>query len=467
MSVRLPGMFKKDFTVFMIFWILLLLAWMPAYIALYPGTFGYDTPIQMEEYFGYRPLDSHHPLLHTFIMGSFMKLGDAVFQSYSRGLAMFTLFQGMVVTNGLACLLLFLKKRGLPKVFLALSLLWLMFHPFLQVLTFNSTKDILFGAAFLHFMIAFSEMMDRKGEEEPGNTGQKAYLLVSGVLMCLLRNQGIYILAITTLLCIFLRIRKKGVYKSLAGAILISAMYFLFCAHVLQIPAGDMREMLSLPMQQIARVCSESLTGDLEKEMPQEWLEIAEEIIPEENILAYQPNSADAVKDGFLTDILRKNPCRYISLYLSLGIRYPALYAQAAGDMILPYLDMRQNEYRGLMFLYTFPQIDHWGILQHRKLPEYRTYLENMVLYDAPRLFDPGCCIWIMALIMVMSILQKRKDCLIEMLPAVLFLGTNLLGPVALLRYSYPLMLITPLLAGMLLRTAGYHIRLNHKKMEK
>lgn len=467
MSVRLSGMFKKDFAVFMIFWILLLLAWMPAYIALYPGTFGYDTPIQMEEYFGYRPLDSHHPLLHTFIMGSFMKLGDAAFQSYSKGLAMFTLFQGIVVTNGLACLLLFLKKKGLPKLFLALSLLWLALHPFLQVLTFNSTKDILFGAAFLHFMIAFSAMIDRKEEEEPGHAGPKAYLLTAGILMCLLRNQGIYILLITTLMCMILRIREKGMYKSLAGAILVSAMYFLFCAHVLQIPEGDMREMLSLPMQQIARVCSESLTGDPEKEMPLKWLEIAEEIIPRENILAYQPDSADAVKDGFQTDILLKNPGRYVSLYLFLGIRYPALYAQAAGDMIFPYLDMRQNEYRGLMFLYTFPQIDHWGILQHRKLPEYRAYLENMALYDAPRLFDPGCCIWIMALTMVISILRKRKDILLEMLPAMLFLGTNLLGPVALLRYSYPLMLIAPMLAGMLLQTAGCRIGLNHKKIEK
>lgn len=318
MSVRLPWMFKKDFVVCMIFWILLLLAWMPAYIALYPGTFGYDTPIQMEEYFGYRPLDSHHPLLHTFIMGTFMKLGDAVFQSYSRGLAMFTFVQGLVVTNGLACLLLFLKKRGLPKVFLVLSLLWLMFHPFLQVLTFNSTKDILFGAAFLHFMIAFSEMIGRNGEKEQEHTGQKAYLLTSAVLMCLLRNQGIYILLITTLMCIFLRIRKKGMYKSLTGAIFISAMYFLFCAHVLQIPAGDMREMLSLPMQQIARVCSESLTGNLEKEMPPKWLEAAEKIIPKENILTYQPNSADAVKDGFQTDILRKDPSRYIFMLVKI-----------------------------------------------------------------------------------------------------------------------------------------------------
>ena len=61
----LPG---SDRALFFILWGILLLAWLPAYLALFPGTFGYDVPEQMQQFFGEMPLTAHHPVLHTWLV---------------------------------------------------------------------------------------------------------------------------------------------------------------------------------------------------------------------------------------------------------------------------------------------------------------------------------------------------------------------------------------------------------------
>ena len=43
----------------LIFFLLLVLFWIPAFLALFPGTFGADAPIQLAMYDGIYPLSDH------------------------------------------------------------------------------------------------------------------------------------------------------------------------------------------------------------------------------------------------------------------------------------------------------------------------------------------------------------------------------------------------------------------------
>ena len=71
-QARAAGVFslKKTF-------LLILVCYVPMFLIAYPGSFAYDVPFQLEQVFT-GTYSTHHPLLHTLLMGVCVKLGHAV-----------------------------------------------------------------------------------------------------------------------------------------------------------------------------------------------------------------------------------------------------------------------------------------------------------------------------------------------------------------------------------------------------
>ena len=177
----------------LLLWLLISLFFAPAYLALFPGTFGYDAPVQAAQYFGEMELTAANPLLHTYLLGTFLSFGEKILKNASLGLALFCLMQGLLVTHVLARSFLFLKRIHTPFTVIAAGFLWILFNPSLHVLTFNVTKDILLGVCLLHFLLNFLEMLISSAQ-----TGAFR-LLLSGIIMCLMRNAAIYLVAVLIL----------------------------------------------------------------------------------------------------------------------------------------------------------------------------------------------------------------------------------------------------------------------------
>ena len=434
---------------FLLVWIILTVCWVPAYLAWFPGIFGYDVPIQMLHLFGENMLTSHHPLFHTWLLGIFVKLGELI-QNNNGAYALFTALQMLAVTGSLACSFTFLKKRRVPFPILLFMILWVIQNPILQTLTFNGTKDILFGVCMLLFSISFWELV------EPLETLKKgAYINVflSGICMCLFRNQGIYMVIALTALCLFSRTRPRKFYGCMTGIVICYILFNLVCVDIIKIPKGDAREMLSVPMQQMAAVGYYRITGKGGK-ISEEQLQILENIIPEEYILAWEPVSADAVKKGFNTEEFKLHFFRYLKNYIQIGLQNPGIYWGAVKNMIRPYWDMMYNGFRPLMYMNTFPQWNTWGIEQKSLLESYKERLMYKVGMDKISVWNqPAVSIWCMTALAGVAYGRKKRTVLLGSLTPILYFGTILLGPVALLRYTYPLILAEPLLAGMLFRS--------------
>lgn len=441
---------------FLQIWLLLFLIYLPAWLALFPGTFGYDAPIQVAEYFrdAGTQLTSHHPLAHTFLMGFFFSMGDRLFRSYQVGFALYMALQGLAVTGSIAYSLLACRRHHVPLVWILTGALWAAFNPFLWVLTFSSTKDILFGAFLLCFSVALWELL------ECGSPGRGHYvrLVVFGVLLCLFRNQGIYILLALLFICLLLRTGRKGLCLCLLLVCVVSQGFFSISAGALHIPRGDRREMLCVPMQQMARLCSAWLAdGGESGSITPEQYQITAELIAPEGIQMYLPDTADNVKLYFRTDVLSQDFGKYFSNYIAMGRKNPYEYLMAWVDLIRPYWDMTSNEYKGLAFYYTFPERNRWGIERSGDsgpLGKLFSLLYSIVEAPAYGLFwRPETCLWILAALPGLAIARKRKNLFIGILPLGLYFGTAVLGPVALLRYLFPLTMATPLLLGMLFQT--------------
>lgn len=146
---------------------------------------------------------------------------------------------------------------------------------------------------------------------------------------------------------------------------------------------------------------------------------------------------------------------QYIKTYLQIGIQNPKAYLLALKNMIVPYWDMSSNPQRHLCFTNTFQEYNTWGITKQSLLPTYYDLLYNAtanMYYDKipfiSTLLNPGFCIWIITALTGIAIAYKKKNTLLGVLPIVLYFATLMLGPVALIRYIFPIMLTVPLMVG-------------------
>lgn len=439
---------------FLLLWSILLVSYIPAYLAFFPGIFGYDAPDQMRQILGEIPYSSHHPLTHTLILGTFMKCGNGIFGTYNGGVALFCIFQGLVVSASIAYSFLLMRKLRTPFPVLLVSLAWCLFHPALQVLTFNTTKDVLFGAVMLHFILQCYEWFDRPA----GKAGRRTLLLIlTGVLMCLLRNQGIYIvLALVFLGLAFFR-KEKRFLVSLCVIVLISRLVFFTAEHGFGVQKGDAREMLSVPMQQMALVCRLYMEGE-SVSLTREEFEAFSRLVEKEYIPEHQLLTADPVKNHFNTEELKRDLPGYLRLYIRVGTRNPGLYLAAFRYLVYPYWDMAENAASGISINNTFPEFSReWGISQQTLFPSYKAYLvrymEHGIHEKIPVVSwftQPGLCIWIMTALFGLSAAGRNRAAFIAAMTGMLFFMTLLLGPTALIRYLYPLMIAVPCFLAML-----------------
>ncbi len=200
---------------------------------------------------------------------------------------------------------------------------------------------------------------------------------------------------------------------------------------------------------QMARVVSMKKNGGNVTVTPLQ-IEALEELIPEDGILSYDGTTADPVKNTFRTQVLLSDFGKYWKLYMSLMKQNPMEYLLAWEDMIFPYWNMQANEYRSLAYLYTVSHQNNWGISPANLFERYNSYLRERVDTTEYKLLTrPETCLWLLVLLSGFAIARGRKGLFLSILPLALYFGTILLGPVALLRYLYPLTLATPLLFGM------------------
>ena len=431
------------------------LFYLPAFICLYPGTLGYDGPIQIAMYYGEQPITMHHPVFHTWLMGILISAGKNMFGSANAGLAFYCAVQGSVVLVSLAGVFGFLRRYNVPFAVLMIILLWTAWNPYMQAITFATTKDVLFGAFFLDFLILFIMAAEREAAD-----GKCIYILLgcTALLTCLTRNQGIYLIAGVGLLELIMH-RKKKIVLVLAGAVCCMLCISFVNTHFLHIQKGDAKEMLSVPMQQVARVLFEQENAVITDEQREAVLRV----IPEEGIEEYSEWIADPVKSRLKTEELKKDLSGYFRLYLQLGRQNPGLYFRAFDDMVSGFFRISKMNSEPLTFSWSFTHITKkWGFQQEDHFHIYYRILIGLIDPDASHarpilhwiqpvlvIFQSVTAIIVTLAAVVVAIIRRRKLMMIVGLAGMLYLATMLLGPAALIRYAYPLMMLTPLYAGL------------------
>ena len=90
--------------------LLLCLAWLPVYLAYYPGICAYDAPVQTGQIVEHYYFD-HHPIVHTLLLQGMLWLGTQLSGSMNAGMALYTALQMLLLAGSMSYGVLVLHRR--------------------------------------------------------------------------------------------------------------------------------------------------------------------------------------------------------------------------------------------------------------------------------------------------------------------------------------------------------------------
>lgn len=441
------------------------LCWLPVFLAYYPSVFAYDAEGQLYQVIA-GDYSTHHPLLHTLFLGAFFKLGG-VLGSYSAGMALHSIVQMILLAAAFAFVLSYLYEKGISRWQRMLLLAFYALFPTNSVLSLSTTKDVLFSALVLLYTMQLYHMIcDKKMQVDKRD---RAACVILSVLLLLFRNNAVYAFLVSMPL-VYAGYRKWQIGEEKAQSASFGArtylvlsiaalLFFAVCSAGLRAGthahSGSPREMLSVPLQQMARTrvkeeqrIDPALRKELEKYIPAEWV-----------FAAYDPHLADPVKNRA---VIHDDPAGLIETWVKLGMRHLDVYVDAFLDNCVGcwYLeDISHAQIYGIGtesgfgYLSTDNRTMPAGceIIPHSYLPGLRSLLEKIVSDNQYQripvlriIFAPAFYWWMLCMYMAVAVYRRKY---IMLLP-VCFLGayylTLLLSPAVLIRYMYPFVVTVP-----------------------
>ena len=439
----------KGFTkAFFLRWAVTFFFWMPAMLAYYPGIMAYDTRYQT--YMASTGLANYtklHPPLHTWIWGLFLKLREAtgIEASTSYGIV-----QALLLSAILAWAVgeVFGARRRAD----ALVTLFFACNPVFAVMAINPTKDVCFAMAFTAFFVLLRRLV-LNGWRFRGKKDGFLFSL-SILLSCLFRNNAPYVFLVFLVFCLIIR-KVQSVRPGVLAAILLPLILFygindgLYPA--IGIAEGNTREMLSVPMMQIARVSLEEREHLTEEECEQIDTYLDPEVLPSR----YNPRFADGTKFLFSEEAFQASGKQFVKLWLSLMVKYPGDYLDAWLSLHLPYWypnaapvdPVANRRYVETVVMNN----DYCSFIRPEKFPRLLQFYEKAasceLFRDVPvaaGLFSLQAPLWLLAFCICAAAARRRYVLIMLYMPSLLLWLTYILGPVSNFRYVFPLFLLFP-----------------------
>ena len=443
----------------------ILLCYIPVFLAVWPGFFVYDAQDELLQVIT-RNFSTHHPLLHVLLMGGIVQLGYKVTDSYNAGIALYTFLQMAFLAGIFAWCVEKLKGRGMGKCGRVLLTLYFGLCPVLVMFSLCSAKDGLFTGMLLIMVLLIQELC-RNSESFFKNRFSMAVLAGASLGMMLLRHNGFYaFLVFIPFLIIYLKKCWKKITLYLFVIVLVygamnSAMTWIFRAD-----SSENQEILTVPIMQLARVYT------YEKDrISEEEKDVLYQYLSEEALGYYVPKVSDRVKIRFNNEAFSEKKAAFFALWAKWGLRYPFTYLNAwfLTSYGYWYPDTVIDVYRGNeVFTFTYGDSSYFGYEVeepgHResKIPWLNELYRKMSLEIAQQkipvvsmLFSPGFWFWAVAFMLGFIWYTGEYGRAVPFILPLLCWLTVILGPTYLVRYVVFLWVLLPVLLWEFILSTG------------
>lgn len=458
-------------------WLIIFLMWMPTFLAFYPGAFVYDAQDEYIEVIS-RAFTMHHPLMHVLSLGGAVHLAEYLGLTANVGIATYVLIQMLLMSAVFAYSIICLRNWGVKKIYCVIAMVIYGLFPIFPMYAVCTAKDGLFTTAFFLMVILFIQFVNDM--DAFYNTKNMVLFVIASTLMMLLRNNGMYAyVAAIPFIWVICRKQSKKVYKLLILMLLSVVLFFgtnFILKTVTHATDNEHQEMLTVPIQQLARAYTYSKDVFTEED-----IECLYEVLPEEYLITYRTRVSDVLKSGFNNTAYEKNPGKYRSLWLRIGLKKPLIYLNAWLGTSYGYWcpDAINNVYGGnQMFTFQYGDSSYFGFeteppgIRDSKFPILERFYESLSLklfqQKVPvisMLFSPGFIFWVFtfmlfALIRMSGVTVKNTEDgvainsdykrLLPLIPVLLLWLTVLLGPTTLVRYVLIMWFVSPMLLYLL-----------------
>lgn len=343
-----------------------------------------------------------------------------------------------------------IRRRKVSPTILVGIIIWMCVFPMHALMAMATTKDTLFATFVLLYICELMDLLEYR-ETYWENKYRCIRFCVISFIMALLRNNGIYVLIGGSIAVLVLSLNFYR--RVIALLLLLGFAYLFYCGPVmgaLKIEKGNIREALSLVIQPLARVYHEEYNGiDVEERIR------IEKIFGNSEIIWYESHKSDAAKSQFDTDFFINEMDANLKIFFELGLVYPDTYLDA----------LLANTYGNWYPFEKLPDATTYRMLfempEAEKLESKIPWLYNR-LYEMGRgssynkipvirmFFSTGIVFWMMLWTITKLWVERKYLEMLVYLPLIFLFVTILLGPVALFRYTYPLMICMPVMLSLL-----------------
>ena len=431
--------------------IFILICYLPMYVIMFPGTFRSDTANQLEQII-MGMYNTHHPLLHTLLFKLCIE-SVALTGSLNRAFALYSALQTVLLAGCFALTCASIARTCNGKA-ARLSAVFFALYPMHMIFAGTMTKDVLFAGVFAWMMAVSAEMLTVR------TPTKRLYgqLVSAGILAVLLRNNMRYAVAAWLVIGFFFLCKT---HARLLLCVLLSLVLALGAnaglVKLTDAQPGDVREMLTWPVQQVIRAC---LT--MPERIDAQELESVDRVIPMRKWKDYNPRISDPIKGALDSAEMKRNLPVYLSAYLSIGMKCPQAYLDAVVEQAYPYFypySRYPNAYdyieAGLFEDVIARAYGEGRIVQLERFEAIRTWLyEHVWSTGADRIpvlgwiLNAGWIAWAMLFYVLREAYAGRWARFAVFLLPVLLWGTYLMGPVMYARYIYPFVCALPVLAS-------------------
>ena len=439
----------KGIDVFIISSIIVFAGWLFWIIMAYPGSVSSDGVTQLGQfYFG--SVTAHHPPLSTWFMGLMFRLGTALTKDTRFGVFLYLLVQTLIGAMIIGHSIRTMYRLGIKKTLCICTAVFFGITPIFGLFAQWYEKDLMYGLFTLLFLDKVTELVFKKDDI----TVRDGVLLTIFALLCVfLRNNGIHAVIPTVIALAILLKKKNSRTTMIISAVVIMVASFMvnnviFTA--MGIEKGNIKEMLSAPMQMSARYIRDH--GDHVTEEEREVLELF--FNDYDNVAAnYDPTCADPVKNMVFVE--KNNLPTYFKTWFKMGLKQPGTYFDAFICLNYGYLAPSEQNAEATIDMpvrdEVSSQLEQMGIDGHQNLENVQILSKliyiNMVFPIVRYFTMPGVYMWLTIMLLGMFIRKRIRTGYVLILPNVINLLVCLAAPLCnAMRYELPVVLSLPII---------------------
>lgn len=445
--------------IFLVSFLVIALAWIPYVITFYPGSVCFDGYFQLNQVAGVQPLTNKHPIMSTFILGFFFKLGRLVNDNF--GVFLYIMFQLLASSAIYALSIRQIRRIGMSLKVCALAVLYFALVPVWGAYIQAVVKDTLYTAVFVWFAVWCVTLADEVFHKDK-NIQRKTLIMsfLTAFFVCILRQNGKYIV-LPTLVCLAAVSLKKWKQMVLLLLVFMFAITGYDKAVVPMFSTAQIsrRAIFSVMFQQTAKYLR-----SYPEEVTEEEYEIIDKVLKADVIAEeYNPRVSNPVKNTFRNNTSNENVKEYLKVWFKMFWKHPGVYLEAFFQFCYGYLDpfhysdcvpTFQNYITGPPLATGAMDIHYTqkGLYRIRLADYEKLWME---MFPLTLLTYPGTYTWL-TLFCILLLCKKKRWRQLAVMPMLVFtILTNIASPVnGCLRYTLPLMAAMPLLLAWTVKEA-------------